>query len=129
MENNNNLENNFEEKYNPFKDGSFWTASIIGLFLSAQSIWFTILSGKIQPTLIVGVVLIFSWTGWIIYKKGKKKSLIVGFIIALILAGLSFIPVMKMEERNRKARFEKGIEKYREGLKAKREKILQQSKE
>ncbi|MHA1574759.1 MAG: hypothetical protein ACTSXL_01255 [Alphaproteobacteria bacterium] len=32
------------------------------------------------------MLLLLLWIGWIIYKKGKKGSLLVGFVIALILS-------------------------------------------
>lgn len=97
MENNqinNNV--NFETKYSPLKDGSFWTAFIVSLLLGGQSFLILLTTGRIIPTFYVGLVVLISWTGWIIYKKGKKGSLIVGFIIALILAVITFFLTMQL---------------------------------
>jgi len=122
-----NNNTNFETKYNPFKDGSFWAALIISLVLSAQSIILTIAEGAFQPTLLVGIVLLITWTGWIIYKKGKKGSLFIGFVIAIILAGFSYIPAMKIEEKQRKAQFEKAMEEYRQNMDSEPQKMMQES--
>ena len=128
MENNqinNNV--NLETKYNPFKDGSFWVALIIGLILSAQSIFILLSTGQIHPTLIVSLVFLFSWVGWVIFKKGKKRSLIVGLIIAIVLAGISFIPAMKIGEKQRTKQLKESMEKYQQQMELEMEKMLQKS--
>ncbi|MCD4761985.1 hypothetical protein K8R32_03435 [bacterium] len=125
----NQLNNNInpETKYNPFKDGSFWVALVIGLLLNAQSIFILFSTGQIHPTLIVGLVFLFSWVGWIIFKKGKKRSLVVGLIIAIILAGISFVPAIKIDEKQRKAQFEKSMEEYKQQMDAELQKMMQES--
>ena len=114
--NNNQINNNFETKYNPFKDGSFWTALIVGLILGGQPILISITSGRVHPTLIVSLVFLFSWTGWIIFKKGKKRSLVIGLVLAIVLAGISFYPAMKIEEKQRTKVFNESMEKYRQQM-------------
>lgn len=119
---NNNV--NLETKYNPFKDGSFWVALIIGLILSTQSIFILLSTGSIHPTLIVSLVFLFSWVGWIIFKKGKKRSLLIGLIIALVLAGISFVPVMKIGEKQRAKQLKESMEKYQQQMEVDPEKIM-----
>ena len=125
MENNQTNNNiNFEPKYNPFKDGSFWVALIIGLLLSGQSIFILFTTGQIHPGLIVSLVFLFAWVGWIIFKKGKKRSLVVGLIIAIILAGISFVPAMKIGEKQRAKQLEESMEKYKQQMEVDLEKMM-----
>lgn len=88
--------NNQESRYNPFKDASFWVAFVLG---GGVLIPYLIYKGMLfEPPVLLMIVFLIGWTGWIIFKKGKKWSLVVGFFVGLILSLIAFYPINKIEE-------------------------------
>jgi hypothetical protein len=115
---NNQMNNNFsEKKYNAFKDSNFWAALIISLiFISAQSILISVLTMSFHLVLLPGLMSMIIWVNWIIFKKGKKWSLIVGFLIALVFGIIEIFISAKIESKRMDARIEKFMGEYRKRL-------------
>jgi hypothetical protein len=104
------------EKYNAFKDGSFWAALVIGLILSAQSIYVSLSTMTFNPSLLPGLFLTIAWVGCVIYMKGSTGSLVVGFLIALVFAGIGIIIAVQIESARMDAHLEKSMENYRKNI-------------
>lgn len=69
------------KKYNPLKDANFWIAFILGggpvlfvVFIQQGSII------QFFPAFLILIV----WESWIIFKKGRSGSLVVGLIVSII---------------------------------------------
>lgn len=117
---------NVETKYNPLKDANFWVAFVLG---GGPILFMLIGNGSaFESPVIINLVFLFAWTGWIIFKKGKKGSLLVGFIIAIIAAGISFYPVMKIDEAKREKEINQAMEKYRQQMQIDLDKTKQQGR-
>lgn len=123
---NNQTDNSFStEKYNAFKDGNFWVALVIGLILSAQSILISISTMSFHPALLLGLFLTIAWVSWVVFKKGRKWSLIVGFFIALVFGGIGMFISTQIESKRMDARLEKSMEEYRKQMDIEIQKQLQ----
>ena len=123
---NNKISNNLpEEKYNAFKDGNFWVALIISLLLNAQPILISFLTMSFHSTLIPGLFFAIAWVGWVIFKKGKKWSLIVGFLFALVFCIIGFVISSQIENKRMEASMEKSLEKFRQERELELQKELQ----
>ncbi|MFA5953910.1 MAG: hypothetical protein WC817_00010 [Patescibacteria group bacterium] len=110
--------------YNPLKDASFWVAFVMG---GGPVLLMLIGSGfAVQTPIIINLVFLVAWVGWIIFKKGKKGSFLGGFIIAVVAAGISFIPVMKIEENRREKELNKAMETLRQQMQLESKKNIQQ---
>lgn len=106
--------NNQEPKYNPFKDGNFWVAFFFG---GGFAIPYLIFQGMfLQPPVLLSTVFLIGWTGWIIFKKGKKWSLIVGFLVATVLTAIAFYPINKIEENRRQSEMKESMEEWSKKL-------------
>lgn len=117
MENNQMNSNFSEEKYNAFKDGSFWVALVISFLINIKAILISIESASFHPSLIPGLAVALVWIGWIIFKKGKKGSLVVGFLLGLVLGAiLMFTVVGPMIDRQASEQRQKAMEEYREQM-------------
>ncbi len=98
------------EKYNPFQDASFWSAFLLG---GGVSVPFMELNGLFfEPPAILNLIFLISWTGWIIFKKGKKGSLLIGFLFAIIVTAIFFPLMLKIEIRKMEAERREFIEEY-----------------
>lgn len=115
-------------KYNALKDGSFWVALVIGLILNAQSILISISTMSIHPALLPGIFLIIAWVGWIVFMKGKKWSLVVGFLIALIVYGIGSFISVQIDSKKTDVRIEKSREELRKQMNLEIQKQLQEAK-
>lgn len=123
MNNNQNI-CSIETKYNPFKDANFWVAFVLG---SGPILLIIISKGFIlQAPFLLNIIFLVVWELWIIFKKGRKGSLLVGFIIAIIVAGISFFPAMKIEEQIQRIKSRKVLEKFRQQMQVDIEKMKQQ---
>lgn len=121
-----NNQNNYhlEAKYNPFKDANFWVVFVLG---GGPILLMFIGKGfALQAPVLINIVFLIAWEAWIILKKGKKGSLLVGFIIAIIVAGISFFPAMKIEEQIQRIKSRKVLEKFRQQTQIDLEKMKQQ---
>ena len=106
--------NNQRQKYNPLKDGSFWVAFVLG---GGITIPYYILQGMfLQPAILLNAVFLIGWIGWIIFKKGKKWSLIIGFLVAAVLTAISFYPINKIDENRRQVEMKDAMEEWRKNL-------------
>lgn len=83
------------KQYNPFTDSSFWVAFVLGGGLTLPVLIF---SNVPYSYYLPQVAFLIGWVGWIVFKKGEKWSLVVGFLMGLLLAALSFYPTIKLEE-------------------------------
>jgi len=100
-----------EVKYNPFKDAGFWAAFVLG-----GTPFLILLSTKgavSQVPFLINTVFVFVWNGWIFFKKGKKGSFLVGFLISAVITAIISWPLLnwsmqkKTEEWNRIAEIRK----------------------
>ena len=84
-------------RYNPFTDPSF----LIALVFGGGSLVLNFLSGTSlsHPVFITNDVFFVVWQFWIFFKKGKKWSLAVGFVIALIVSGLAMVELVQIDLR------------------------------
>ncbi len=110
----NNDINNHQTKYNPLKDPSFWTVFVLGggpiiFIMLAEGFTLTI------PT-ILNIIFLISWEAWIIIKRGKKWSLVVGFIVAAAITGVAFFFAVKIDEKNHMKEREKMMEELRKKI-------------
>jgi len=84
---NNNMDNN-EIKYNPLKDSSFWIAFIFSGGLLAPVLFFSGVFNSFRMIMMITPLIV--WETWIIFKKGKKGSLVVGLLISLLVVVVLF---------------------------------------
>jgi|GEM_PF-4436970 len=108
----NNSQNNYHTgiNYNPLKDANFWVAFVLGggpVLLMLISKGFTF-----QAPIIVNLIFLIVWIGWIIFKKGRKWSLLIGFIIAAVAAVVSSYVIVKIETSREEREIDQTIEKY-----------------
>jgi hypothetical protein len=90
---NNNSVNVYDEK-NIINKSTFWTSFILGIMVLLIMFFMTAISW-FSGFATSGFVFLFSWVGWVLYKKGRKWSLLVGFLIALTLMFISlFITIL-----------------------------------
>jgi len=102
--------NNQSPKYNPLKDGSFWTAFILGGGITIPYLMF---QGMLfESPVLLSIIFLVSWTGWIIFKKGKKWSLIAGFFVAAVFTAIAFYPIIKIDEKKQQVEMKKAMEEW-----------------
>ncbi len=108
---NNQINNNFsvEKRYNPLKDASFWIAFVLS---GGPAIFLLIGRGFIFETpVIASIIMLVIWEAWIIFKKGKKWSLIVGFFIAAVFAGVTLYVMTNNEMNNQTKQMDEARQK------------------
>ncbi|QQS59104.1 hypothetical protein IPN35_05995 [Candidatus Peregrinibacteria bacterium] len=103
------------EKYNPLKDSSFWVAFFLSgvpflPFLAPQGMLFDL-------AILICTLFLVTWTGWIIFKKGEKWSLIIGFCIAFIVAVASSYTIIKIKEHRNQVKMEEEMQELQEDIK------------
>jgi hypothetical protein len=112
-------------KYNPFYDPNFWIAFTLGGGWSSLQL---VSRGFFIPSIIIPNLTFFlSWVAWIIYKKGRKGSLLVGFLIAITITSVVFFATIQHEQQQFEeermeaveAELEKNYEKMLEELEEK----------
>lgn len=108
-------------KYNPFKDINFWIAFIVGLSITillmlltmlatSPSMSLSILMNSFHLTLLPGLILTVIWVAWVVFKKGGRGSLVIGFIIGLAFAIVAFFVAMQWEMKKIEMRVERQFE-------------------
>lgn len=111
------------KKYFPFRDPNFWVA----FFFSGGISIFNLIRTKTisDPVVIVSIVFMASWEAWVVYKKGRKGSLIVGLFIAIFMGWITILSLGKIEEKMQKKHTIEVLEKYRNERKIQTTKMLE----
>ncbi len=88
---NQEIEKNQKKPFNVFTNSAVWTAFLVWLIIGGISVP-KYLSGteKDQKVGIIMIIMIVVWEAWIILKKAKKWSFIIGFLLALLADGIAF---------------------------------------
>ncbi|MEA2088300.1 MAG: hypothetical protein U9O55_00435 [Patescibacteria group bacterium] len=135
--NDKNINNNFNKKYNPLKDLNFWVALVIGgapilPYLIFKMIKYDIVWDLYKGVMPPFIIFLVVWVGWIIFKKGKKWSLPVGFIISatitfIVMGFTVYLEQKKYSEETLDNMINKSVEELR--LELENKKIQQKQKQ
>lgn len=124
---NNQLNNSavLKKRYNPLKDANFWVAFVLG---SGPVIFLLIYKGFIfQSPVIINLIFLITWEVWIILRKGRKGSLLLGFLIAAGIAIISFFPIREIENKRQEKQIEQVKEKINQQIQLELEKMKNSS--
>jgi len=113
------------EKYNPLKDPNFW---IVFVLVGIASIVYLFSIG-IHTVSVTTLMLFLTWEGWIIFKKGKKGSLLIGFLIGILVAAATMFIGIQIENAVRPSINDRLEERFEESMQETLERILEEEEE
>lgn len=80
------------------------------MLATSPSMSLSILMNSFHLTLLPGLILTVIWVAWVVFKKGGRGSLVIGFIIGLAFAIVAFFVAMQWEMKKIEMRVERQFE-------------------
>lgn len=103
-------------KYKPSENPSFWVALLVAVVTPIISYIFQRQGKLFDPTVLLYIVFLFGWVGWVVFKKGKKWSLVQGLFFAILLTILLLYPLSKIEQKKLQEERAEALEEWRRSM-------------